>query len=264
MKPVSIRLCQASCRDGDVAFNLDKALSAIAASHGHADLLVLPETFIPGFPTPDDIASLAEPLDGPSVTAIRAAARAAGVSVVFGFAEEESGRYFNTAVLVDAAGDILLSYRKTHLYESDQGVFEPGLGYPVCDWQGIKLGLLICFDIEFPESARALARNGAELIVVIDGMMEPYNHVHRTMLPVRAMENQLFLVLCNRVGAGDQYRFCGQSQVVDPQGRNLAIASASEEAIVDITLDLSELARAREAFSYLALATEAGGGKSQP
>ncbi|MDN0084535.1 carbon-nitrogen hydrolase family protein [Crenobacter sp. SG2305] len=257
MQPVSIRLCQTSCRDGDVDFNLDKTLAAIADSRGKTELLVLPETFISGFPTPGDIASLAEPLNGPSVTAIRATARASGVSVAFGFAEEDGGRYYNTAVLVDASGDILLTYRKTHLYESDQGVFEPGRVFPVCEWRGIKVGLLICFDIEFPESARALARLGAELILVLDGMMEPYNRVHRTMVPVRAMENQLFIALCNRVGEGERYRFCGQSQVADSFGNNLVIASDSDEAVIDMELDLSAVAKAREEYSYLALASDA-------
>jgi len=257
MTSVSIRLCQASCRDGDVAHNLDKALATIAASRDQTELLVLPETFLPGFPTPDDIAGLAEPIDGPSVSAIRGAARAAGVSVAFGFAEQEGGRYYNTAVLVDAEGEILLRYRKTHLYESDQGVFEPGQTFPVCEWQGIRVGLLICFDIEFPESARALARQGAELILVLDGMMEPFGHIHRSMLPVRAMENQLFMALCNRVGQGDQYRFCGLSQAVDPLGRSLAVGSDSVEDIIDVRLDLSAVARAREAFTYLALVVEA-------
>jgi len=240
-------------------------LGAIAAATGKTDLLVFPETCLQGFPTPATIASLAEPVSGPSVSAIRLAAKRAGVSVAFGFAEEDDGRFFNTALLVDvdADGEVRLKYRKSHLYESDAGVFEPGGEYPVCEWQGCKLGLLICFDIEFPESARALAHNGAELIVVLDGMMEPYNHVHRTMLPVRAMENQLFIALCNRVGQGERYRFCGQSQIADPFGSNLMIASDSDEAVIDIELDLSTVAKAREEYCYLGLAADAGWAKRQ-
>ncbi|MFP3662937.1 nitrilase-related carbon-nitrogen hydrolase, partial [Burkholderia sp. SIMBA_043] len=134
---------------------------------------------------PDDVARLAEPLDGPSVTAVRDAARDAAVAVAFGFPERDGSRFFNTALLIDANGDVLLRYRKTHLYESDLGVFEAGDAFPVCTWHGIQVGLLICFDLEFPETARALAHAGAELIVILDGMMNPYGDVHRRMIPVR-------------------------------------------------------------------------------
>jgi (R)-amidase len=253
MKSPAIRLFQASCRDGDTAFNLDKALSAIAASAGHTDLLVFPETFIHGFPTPDNVAQLAEAVDGPSIAAIQAAARQANVSVAIGFAEAEHGRFFNSALLINTNGEVLLHYRKSHLYLSDQGVFERGGEFPVCEWNGLQLGLLICFDIEFPEAARALARNGAELLVVLDGNMQPYGHVHRQMLPVRAMENQLAIVMCNRVGASEHYTFCGESHVADPFGRSLLVAG-SEEEIIDVTLNLSQVRAARQEYHYLELA----------
>lgn len=253
MHSPAIRLFQATCRDGDTAFNLDKALSAIAASAGQTDLLVFPETFIHGLPNPDNVAQLAEAVDGASITAIQAAAKQAGVSVAIGFAEVEHGRFFNSAVLINADGEVLLKYRKSHLYLSDQGVFERGGQFPVCEWNGIRLGLLICFDIEFPEAARALARNGAELIVVLDGNMQPYGHVHRQMIPVRAMENQLAIVMCNRVGSSEQYSFCGESHVADAFGNSLLVAGV-EEAVIDVTLDLTQVQEARREYNYLQLA----------
>lgn len=258
MKTVTLRLIQASCRDGDRAANLERALAAIADARGQADLLVLPETYLHGFPTADNVAELAETLDGPSLTAVRAAARSAGVAVAIGLAERRNGRFFNSAVLIDADGEIALHYSKTHLYLSDQGVFERGDAFPVVEWRGIRLGLLICFDIEFPETARALARQGAELIVVLDGNMQPYGRVHRMAVPMRAMENQLFVAMCNRVGPGDGYTFCGESQVADPYGNSLALGSSTAEQIIDITLDLEQVNAARAEYDYLALALQPG------
>ncbi|WP_175964223.1 carbon-nitrogen hydrolase family protein [Burkholderia pyrrocinia] len=254
MKLPRIRLIQSTLADGDIVSNLDKAMQVIATAAGQTDLVVFSETYIPGFPTPGNVVQLAEPLNGPSISAVRRAAQQAGVSVVIGFAEADQGRFFNTAVLVDENGDVLLKYRKTHLYESDEGVFEPGDAFPVCDWHGIRVGMLICFDLEFPETARMLARNGAELIVIPDGMMNPYGYVHRRMIPVRALENQVFVAMANRVGSGDRYTFAGSSQAVDPSGELLVTADARSEAALDVTLDMQVLGHARQAFSYTDLA----------
>ena len=257
MTSVRIRLVQSVLRDGDVAGNLAKALDIIAAACGNTDLVVFSETYTCGFPTPDDVAQLAEPIDGPTVTAMRNAAREAHVAVVFGFAERDgdsgSARFFNTALLIDETGLVQMRYRKTHLYESDAGVFEPGDAYPVCEWRGVKVGLLICFDLEFPETARALARAGAELIVIPDGMMNPYGAVHARAIPVRAQENQVYVVMANRVGAGDRYTFSGGSVAAAPDGARIAMASDTDEACVDVALDLQAVAEARAAFCYLDL-----------
>ena len=247
MTALRIRLVQPTLADGDIQGNLGKALLAIAASAGKVDLVVFPETHICGFPTPENIARLAERVDGPSIRAIRTAARCAGVGVAIGFAEDDGGRYFNTALLIDANGEIRLRYRKTCLYDSDHGVFEPGDTFPVCEWRGIRLGLLICFDIEFPGPARQLSRQGADLVVLLDGMMHPYGYMHRNAIPVRAMDNQFYVVMANRVGAGDQYRFSGESHVADPFGKTVALAGNENETVIDATLDTAQAGHARAA-----------------
>jgi (R)-amidase len=245
MRAPRIRLVQPTLVDGDMAGNLAKLVDMIAASSSTADLVVFPETCLCGFPTPGNVRQLAEPLDGRSISTIRAAARGARVSVAIGFAEVDHGRYFNAALLIDADGSILLHYRKSCLYDSDHGVFEAGTAFPVCTWQGIQVGLLICFDIEFPAPARKLARHGAELIVLVDGLMQPYGHMHRHAIPVRALDNQAFIVMANRVGRGDSYQFSGGSLAADPFGETLALASTEHEAVLDVTLDMTQAERAR-------------------
>ncbi|GLQ96294.1 carbon-nitrogen hydrolase family protein [Dyella mobilis] len=251
MNPLRLRLTQPTLRDGGIEENLAKVLHIIATSADVADLVVFPETCISGFPTPENVGRLAESLDGASISAVRHAARQAGVSVIIGFAEADQGRYFNAALLVDETGRICLHYRKTCLYESDDGVFEAGTRFPVCDWHGIRVGLLICFDIEFPAPACKLARQGADLIVLVDGMMHPDSHVHRQAIPVRAMDHRLFIAMANRVGQGDRYCFSGESHVADPTGKTVALASSENEAVIDIVLDTDQVAQTHAKTRHL-------------
>lgn len=247
---MKVELVQLAGRDGDTAYNLARALEAIAACAADTDLVVFPETHLMGFPTRENIAAVAEPLDGPTVQAVQRAARERDVAVAIGVAESDAGTYYNTTLLITPEG-IALKYRKTHLWASDRGIFTPGDRYATCLFKGVRVGLLICFDIEFPESARALGQLGAELIIVTNGNMDPYGPTHRTAIMGRAMENQAFAVMVNRVGEGDgDLVFAGGSAVVDPFGR-LLLEAGREECLQIIELDLGQIAAARSDYRYL-------------
>lgn len=247
---MKVELVQLTGRDGDTAHNLAAALEAIAACAADTDLVVFPETHLMGFPTAENIAAVAEPLDGPTVQAVQRAARERDVAVAIGIAENDAGTYYNTTLLITPEG-IALTYRKTHLWASDRGIFTPGDRYATCLYKGVRVGLLICFDIEFPESARALGQLGAELIIVTNGNMDPYGPTHRTAIMGRAMENQAFAVMVNRVGEGDGgLMFAGGSAVVDPFGR-LLLEAGREACRQVIELDLAQLAAARSDYRYL-------------
>ncbi len=129
------------------------------------------------------------------------AAHERDVAVVLGMAENDAGTFYNTSLLVTPDG-VAMHYRKTHLWPSERDLFQPGDRYTTALWKGVHIGLLICYDIEFPESARALGQLGAELIAVTNGNMDPYGPVHRTAIMARAQENQAFAVMVNRVGPG--------------------------------------------------------------
>jgi len=247
---MKVELVQLAGRDGDTAHNLARTLQAIANSAPDSQLLVFPETHLTGFPTADNVAELAEPLDGPSIRAVQQAVSERGVAVVLGIAEADAGQFYNTTLLITPQG-IALRYRKTHLWASDRGVFSPGDRYATCEWQGLRIGLLICYDIEFPESARALAQLGAELLVVNNGNMDPYGPVHRTAIMARAMENQSYAVMVNRVGEGDGgLTFAGGSAVVDPFGTLLCEAGRDECRQI-LELDVDRLQAARGDYRYL-------------
>ncbi|HHL4081897.1 carbon-nitrogen hydrolase family protein [Burkholderia sola] len=250
---MQVELAQLSLVDGHVAHNTRKVIDTIERVDvaGGTKLIVFPETTLSGFPTRETVADVAETLDGPRLLAVRDAARRKGVAVAVGFAERDGGRFYNTTVLVDERGDIVLRYRKTHLWASDVGVFTPGDRFATCVWNGLTVGLLICYDIEFPETARAVAALDADLLIVTNGNMDPFGPVHRRAIAARAMENQMFAVMVNRCGTGDEdLTFAGLSTLVDPFGES-TIELGRDEAVAQARLDLTRLAASREHYSYL-------------
>jgi len=122
---MNIELIQLSGRDGDVTYNLAKVCEAINNAHKTTDLIVFPETYLTGFPTKENIAQIAEPLTGPSITEIHRLAKLKNVAVVVGMSESSEGNYYNTSVLITPEEGVLASYRKTHLWETDKEHFPP-------------------------------------------------------------------------------------------------------------------------------------------
>ena len=246
-------LAQLALVDGDVGHNTRKVIETIGRANvaGGTKLIVFPEATLSGFPTRENVADVAQSLDGPALTSVRDAARRAGVSVAVGLAEREGARFYNTTVLVDDQGEIALRYRKTHLWASDVGVFTPGDRFETCLWNGLTVGLLICYDIEFPETARAVAALDADLLIVTNGNMDPFGPVHRRAITARAMENQMFALMVNRCGTGDDnLTFPGESALVDPFGEIVAAAGA-QETLLGVDIDFKRLEASREHYRYL-------------
>jgi (R)-amidase len=246
-------LAQLALVDGDVAHNTRKVIETIGRADvaGGTKLIVFPEATLSGFPTRENVADVAQSLDSPALTSVRDAARRAGVSVAVGLAEREGARFYNTTVLVDDKGEIALRYRKTHLWASDVGVFTPGDRFETCLWNGLTVGLLICYDIEFPETARAVAALDADLLIVTNGNMDPFGPVHRRAITARAMENQMFALMVNRCGSGDDnLTFPGESALVDPFGEIVAAAGA-QETLLGVDIDFKRLEASREHYRYL-------------
>jgi len=246
-------LAQLALVDGDLEHNTRKVVETIGRADvaGGTKLVVFPEATLSGFPTRENVADVAQSLDGPALATVRDAARRAGVSVAVGLAEREGARFYNTTVLIDQSGEIALRYRKTHLWASDVGVFTPGDRFETCVWNGLTVGLLICYDIEFPETARAVAALDADLLIVTNGNMDPFGPVHRRAITARAMENQMFALMVNRCGTGDDnLTFPGESALVDPLGEIVAAAGA-QETLLSVDIDFKRLEASREHYRYL-------------
>ena len=248
-----LAVCQASGTPGDVAANLRAVRrSALEAAAAGAELVVFPEAFLTGYNIGARLAELAEPADGPSLTALRAIAAEAGIALLCGYPERSGRTVYNAAVLVGVGGEPLLGYRKTHLFGPvDRAAFAPGDGFPLAQVGPLRVGVLICYDIEFPEPARHLALAGAQLVLVPTSLMAPFDVVARTLVPARAAENQIFVAYANRVGREGDLLYVGQSCVCGPDGADLARAGSEEEALLVADLDPRAIARAREESSYL-------------
>lgn len=218
-----------------------------------AQLLVMPELFLTGYTIgAEAVRRLAEPIDGPSIAAASRIAQAEGTALVFGLPERDGDKVYNTAIAIDADGGILASYRKTHLFgDVDRQQFSVGESQPaIFEVGGFKAGLLICYDVEFPENVRSLALNGADLVIVPTALMQPFDIVARTIVPARAYENQLFIAYTNRCGVEPPFDYCGLSCVVGPDGSDLARAGRGEDLIF-ADLDVHLMAESRRRNPYL-------------
>jgi 5-aminopentanamidase len=251
-----IAICQLAGEAGSVARNLDllQARAKEAAGRG-ARLLICPEMFLSGYNIGAERASrFAEPAHGPALTQVAAIARGSGIALLPGYPERgESGVVYNAVRLIDGDGRGVANYRKCHLFgDLDRGMFRAGSGpSEVVELEGVRVGLLICYDIEFPEAVRLLALAGADLVAVPTALMDPFEAVARILVPARALENQVFLAYANRCGREGDLRYCGLSCVVGPNGADLARAGRDEELIL-ADLDLARLSASRLANTYLA------------
>ncbi len=139
---------------------------------------------------------------------------------------------------MDRRGNVAGLYRKTHLFGEERGAFVAGDALLVVDLAGTGLGLMICFDVEFPEVARSLALAGADLLVTISANMDPFGRDHDVFVTARALENGLPHLYVNQVGRGEAFTFAGGTMAVSADGDRLAQAGGSEGAI-PVSLDPS-------------------------
>ncbi|MEQ8354363.1 MAG: carbon-nitrogen hydrolase family protein [Kiloniellaceae bacterium] len=252
---MKIALVQMQAVAGDVAANLKTIETAAAeAAAGGADLLVAPELAITGYGAGEAIRDLAESVDGAQVARLGEIAGRHGLAIVAGFAERAGDEIFNSLAMLrrDAAPRV---YRKTHLYAAyERALFTPGELRPaVADFQGLKVGFLICYDVEFPENVRRLAHAGAEVVLVPTALPQgPFGTFIATrVVPVRAFENQVFVVYADHAGADGRFRYAGLSRAVGPDGVCLAASDDNAPALLFADIDPAAYADSRKANAYL-------------
>lgn len=229
----------------------DAAARAAAAG---ARLLVTPEMSLTGYAIgADRVAALAEPVPGPLTDRVAAIAAEHGLAIAVGLPVRTPAGVANNVVVVDSDGSLLAGYAKAHLYgDVDRDAFVPGdVGVVQFRLDGVVVGLLVCYDVEFPEAVRAHALAGTELLVVPTGLMDPYGHVGTVLVPARAYESQVFVAYTNRTGAEGDFVYCGASCVIAPDGTELARAGRGEELLV-ADVDPAVLTASRRVNTHLA------------
>lgn len=239
----------------DTAANLARlgTFAAAAAQQG-AQLLVLPEMFSSGYAIGAAAARrLAEPMAGPFAQAAARIAREHNIALCYGYPEATpTGAVYNSAQLINSEGQALLNYRKLQLFGAlDHEQFSPGGQLPlVAELNGWRVGLQICYDIEFPEGARYLAQAGAELILVPTANMRGFEFIAQVTVRARAFENACFLAYANYTGAENPLHYCGLSSISGPAGSHECMA-ADTPGLKVVQLNRDELTISRRNNPYL-------------
>ena len=236
---IKVALAQISCKRGDKAENIRKieSLVTIAKQQG-ADLVIFPELSLTGYTMRDQIYELAETIPGHSMTVLEKIAKKTGTYIVFGMPElsgKTQATIYNAAVLVGPNG-FVGKYRKmylpTHSVFEEKRYFRPGYQTGVFETELGKIGLIICYDIFFPEVSRLTRLKGAQLIVCISASPATRRTFFETLTAARAIENTAFLAYVNLVGTEDGLQFWGGSRLVGPNGKTLVQAKYDEEDMV--------------------------------
>ncbi len=231
----------------EVNFPRSAELVRRAAKKG-ADVILLPETWNVGFFPKEGLFSLAQGAGERVKAEMGALAKELSVNIVAGsVADAREGKVYNTACVFDRKGACLASYDKTHLFSpmGEDGYFAKGDRRCVFTLDGVKCGLLTCYDLRFPEFTRAMALQGLE-VLFCPAQWPKVRRAHWDVLTrARAIENQIFLAGCNSCGAAGETKFGGGSAVIDPWGEVLARAGETEEILL-AECDLAMLADVRE------------------
>lgn len=238
---VSVALVQLDCSSAVPSYErVPHTLRLIAEAAQGADLVVLPELWNSGAFDIDVARELAQPLDGPLVTELAAAARQHGVWLHGGsFTELDEGDHYNTSIVFRPDGSIAATYRKIHLFGFEGGetvLMSGGDELVVVDTPLGPTGLATCYDLRFPEMFRALTEGGATSFLLTSGWPTPRIAHWDVLTQARAIENQAWVIACNEVGQQPGISLGGHSSVIDPKGEIVVRAGAREE-IVRATVD---------------------------
>jgi predicted amidohydrolase len=220
-----------------VAGNL-RRLDAICASAAaqQVEVLVTPEMFASGYAiTPAEAVRLAEEAGGPTEAAVAQIARRHHLAIVYGHPERApENRVYNAATMIGPDGVVRGRHRKVHLFGNlDRALFVANSEPPAAfDFDGSRVGMLICYDVEFPEAVRSLAVDGAKAVFVPTANMTGCEEVQEILLPARACENGSSIIYANYCGADDLFAYNGLSTICGPRGEVLAQADSKGEELI--------------------------------
>lgn len=225
-RTLHVTVIQDAPRSRDLAENLRRVTAALAA-HPDTDLLLFPELFLSGYQT-TALAELALTRNDLRVGALAAACRNANTALIVGCIEAAPEGAYDAMLAIDRDGSVREMVRKTHLFGTERDAFAVGdtlAPVTLCD---VSVGIVNCFELEFPEVSRTLALRGAQLIAAGSANMHPYALDHRIAATARALENRVPVAYANRIGTESGHAFCGGSRIVLPDGDTLAELDAEE------------------------------------
>ena len=235
---------------GDFDANVRKIrdFTGLAKKSG-AEFIAFPEMTDTGYSMPV-IQKHAKKWKEGAVTELQKIAKENSIAIVAGISDREGESIFNAQVLVNARGEVLGKYRKTHLVTAaplDERVcLSPGNEFVARKIDNFEVGLSICYDLRFPEMARTLVVKHGANVIVNSSAWPVVRAEHLKILAVaRAVENQSYVMIANRVGTDDGVTFCGSSMIVDPSGKTLGVASPDREDLITAEISVDVIAQVR-------------------
>jgi predicted amidohydrolase len=254
LREITVAAVQMSPQLGEQPDNLLRMAELLdkICTEQHVDLVVFPELITTGYECGVQFTDLAERVPGPNVNLIAQRASDYGTHVLFGMVAKEKVEsiLYNAAVMVGPDGEVIGQYHKIHLRGEERLAFRPGFRYQVWETEFGNVGVMLGWDLAFPEVARALALDGAEVVCVCANWENPNADEWRTYLLSRAYENAVFVVGANRVGEEYTYHFFGDSMVIGPRGQLYGRVDGDEEGYVVARVDLDEVRQYREEYQF--------------
>ena len=228
---------------------LDKEIKKIDKK---IDLIICPELFMSGYGNPEDIKKYAETCEGPFAKSIGKLAKKFNLALVYGYPELHKDNLYNSAQCFNSEGKFVINHRKTILprTSNENKIFKPGKKNSIFQIADLKVALVICYELEFPEIIRNAALNKINLVIAPTGQSDLWPAASRYISRSRAFENGIFVAYANSCGENNGINFIGESKIIDPKGLDVISAKNKEELIIgDIDLNLINLVR--EKLPYL-------------
>ena len=255
MREITVAVAQMQPILGQAEENLVKMGEFIrrVATEQPVDLIVFPELTTTGYEAGPRFPPLAQRVPGHAVNIIAQRASDFGIHVAFGMATKEKVEsiLYNSAVLIGPDGDVVGRHNKLHLRGEERIAFRPGYRIDAIESGLGMVGLMVGWDLAFPEVARSLVLDGAELLIVCANWEQPLSEEWRTYVQSRAYENAVYVAAANRIGDEPSYTFFGQSRIVGPRGKVLASVDEPVEGYAVSRIDLDEVRRQREETQIL-------------
>ena len=251
MKEFKIACAQIDLSLGDKKANLEKASKFASISRSReVEVICYPEYLTTGYAS-EKINNLAEPIPGPSTEKLQSIAEENNICIVASLAEVFRDKLYNTGIFIDSKGKLLGKHRKVHLFYTEPNYFQHGNEYITFDTKFGRVGLMICYDAIFPEVARTLALEGAEIIFMPANWPEPFISQWLLATSARALDNQVWVVAVNRVGTDGTFTYFGRSRVVDPYGNPATESHGNNEEIITIKLEPKKSEEFKNTVNFL-------------
>lgn len=253
-RKVKIAIAQTISKLGDIVYNVEKSERYIRqAAKQHSDIICFPELFITGYNLEllkDNVISSSRKYHQFTYNKISQAAKTNKIHVIASFVDIKDDKSYIMAILFGPDGEEIGHYYKSHGFAMDKKYFEQGTEYPVFQTSFGNIGILVCYDIGFPETARTLCLKGAEIIFIPSAWRIQEEHVWDLNIPSRALENQLFTVGVNRAGHEEDLHLFGRSKVCNPFGQVVFEMDYDTEELGICQIDLDEIKQYRS-WGYL-------------